>query len=401
MDKLFIFIKKYQHAAWPLSALALALLGGLGAWLATAQAQELPAWAWALLGALWSALLLVVAHRQPFRTSAMAFASDMGTDEALVEQRVLASFEALDSHIMAGLGTIATMSNDSVLGMIGRVEELRSESSQLVDYLNQSSIQSDKMQVVIDQNTKIIDYIYQFIHDLEITLTEERKQSTQLMSEVRQLAQMAHVIRSIARQTEILAINATIEASRAGEAGRGFAVLAGEVRRLSIQSDDSATRIEQDIKRLIKTVEEGLGGDFEARLERENEKSQNLLKLTQQLTEGYEDMRDFYRLLVISITENNVKLNGNIQMLLDMGQYQDVFKQIIDRVQPALSERHACLAQWLDDMRQPDAALRTEQMAGRVQTLVQNYADLEANHGNHGTLLDKDTGAELQRIELF
>ena len=398
MDKVVIFLKQHERWLVPSSAVGLALIGGLGGWLAASQAWQLPAWAWAGFGALWSALLLALAYRRPFQASDAAVEK---SGAALVEQRVLASFEALDGHILSGLDSISTLSNDSVLGMLHRVEDLRSESALLLDYLKQSSLQSDKMQVVVEQNAKIIDYIYQFIRDLEVILNEERKQSSQLMIEVREMVDMASVIRAIARQTEILAINATIEAARAGEAGRGFAVIASEVRRLSIQSDDSATRIEHNIRRLVTTVEEGLGTDFEIRLQSENEKSQKLLQLTQQLTGGYEDMRDFYRLLVVSITESNIKLNHNIQALLDMGQYQDVFKQIIDRVQPVLSERHACLAQWLQDMKLPDASLRIGQIADRMQTLVENYSDLEADHGNHGALVDKASGIELQRIELF
>lgn len=60
-----------------------------------------------------------------------------------------------------------------------------------------------------------------------------------------ELKELADEVRKIAAQTNLLAINASIEAARAGQAGRGFAVIAGEVRKLSQSSADIGTRITQ------------------------------------------------------------------------------------------------------------------------------------------------------------
>lgn len=68
-----------------------------------------------------------------------------------------------------------------------------------------------------------------------------------LAATVGELRTMANEVGRIAQQTNLLAINAAIEASRAGDAGRGFSVIAGEVRRLSSDSADTARRIGQRI----------------------------------------------------------------------------------------------------------------------------------------------------------
>ncbi len=67
-----------------------------------------------------------------------------------------------------------------------------------------------------------------------------------------QIGEVANLIRSIAEQTNLLALNATIEAARAGEAGRGFAVVASEVKALASQT----TRATEDVARQIEAVQE-------------------------------------------------------------------------------------------------------------------------------------------------
>ncbi|RAU43407.1 MULTISPECIES: methyl-accepting chemotaxis protein [unclassified Pseudomonas] len=88
------------------------------------------------------------------------------------------------------------------------------------------------------------------VNGLVENLTASGLSLTQLQTEVDAIAGVLAVIRAIAEQTNLLALNAAIEAARAGEAGRGFAVVADEVRALASRTQDSTKEIHGMIGRL-------------------------------------------------------------------------------------------------------------------------------------------------------
>lgn len=90
--------------------------------------------------------------------------------------------------------------------------------------------------------------------ELAATSTEIRSQSEKAMENAEKTNDITKFIKDISRQTNLLGLNASIEAARAGQYGAGFNIVAQEVRKLSHQTDDSAKKIEDSLTDVKKSL---------------------------------------------------------------------------------------------------------------------------------------------------
>ncbi|MDR6179841.1 methyl-accepting chemotaxis protein [Pseudomonas sp. SORGH_AS 211] len=129
----------------------------------------------------------------------------------------------------------------------------------------------------------------------EITDSTQKVQT--LEGQVREIGKLLEVIRGIAEQTNLLALNAAIEAARAGEQGRGFAVVADEVRALAHRTQGSTGEIERMMSAVRSSAEEAVGAMH---------KSQSLADSTQARANQAGEALDRIAARVAQIEERNL-----------------------------------------------------------------------------------------------
>ena len=134
---------------------------------------------------------------------------------------------------------VATAMNE----MTATVQEVARNASQASESAHAADTESTKGQQVVSEVTKAINDLAQDVANTSTTI-DTLKEDTQ------QIGSVLDVIKGIAEQTNLLALNAAIEAARAGEQGRGFAVVADEVRTLASRTQESTQEIQEMIERL-------------------------------------------------------------------------------------------------------------------------------------------------------
>ncbi|MBF8643853.1 methyl-accepting chemotaxis protein [Pseudomonas luteola] len=175
-------------------------------------------------------------------------------EDAVLLERQAAELAGLSNGLAAR--TEAQREDNTLLAtaitqMSASAEEVASTTSDCSDTARQSLTEVQKGQVQVQGNRHMIEAL---ANDIEGAATA----ITRLGDDIEQVGGVLEIIKSISQQTNLLALNAAIEAARAGEQGRGFAVVADEVRTLAGRTQASASEIQSMIDRLRQASSEAV-----------------------------------------------------------------------------------------------------------------------------------------------
>ena len=147
----------------------------------------------------------------------------------------------------------ATSQQTSTQTMAAAIEELVVSISHLSDNATHADELSKVSANTLEEGSGVIKETLGSIENISTTVGEAASTISELNGHTQQISEIIGVIRGIADQTNLLALNAAIEAARAGEQGRGFAVVADEVRNLASRSAAST----QQITGMISKIQSG------------------------------------------------------------------------------------------------------------------------------------------------
>lgn len=173
---------------------------------------------------------------------------------------VLAELRTESESLKEGSSLLATQMSDSVRSvddsarqielMAHSIDEVASTSSTLTESASQVSETTNQVLSILSQGTSSSNTSQKTIQAFSEEVTEMATDLALLQTECSNIGSVLDVIRGIADQTNLLALNAAIEAARAGEQGRGFAVVADEVRALAHRTQEATVEIQSMVEGL-------------------------------------------------------------------------------------------------------------------------------------------------------
>jgi methyl-accepting chemotaxis protein len=312
-------------------------------------------------------------------------------------------FKLFSEHLFS---TIKTTEENSI-ELIKGLEYLYENTKKQTELIENSVSSGQNLLSVIEEqmkhNKEMIKILESLIESHQKNLQDNLNRVSSLVNEVNNLTPLMDSIKDIAEQTNLLALNAAIEAARAGEQGRGFAVVADEIRKLSMKTENTSKQIISQIKKLS----ERMNKEFEI-FKNKISQSEHLEKLknaedtVKGMESSFNSVGNMIFDIIHKIHEQHEVVFKTVTDLLGKIQFQDVVRQKLERViedLKELSEYNTALMKWLVS---PDVEEKPMEIQKLLDNFYQRYV-MQSQREVHAKVVNNalQMKEEVPKIELF
>jgi len=290
---------------------------------------------------------------------------------------------------------------DRLNRICGESDKLASEVKEAV---HQSDEQSHQSQEQIEKNLGALEALKKYQQQREQGLRDEHAAVNRVVGEVSLLLPLVELIKQISKQTNLLALNAAIEAARAGEAGRGFAVVADEVRKLSDQTGQAAAKISEGINSVSAAITNELNKTFAT-----NGEGENVMQLDEiatrlnEMGERFTQTIGYLHQLTASLDVSTAKISDEVMETLGNLQFQDVTRQQMEHVTDGLNRLDAHVGELAGGTRNcVEMDLQVSPLDAHLESMFENSV-MDSQRDAHAKTVGsgKGAGKGTSRIELF